>query len=242
MIRIASLVRAAPLLACVISLACGKSKPPYGSEEQIGLPGNVRQTWAVAPVINDSGQKPVDPVLQADLVYQQLQAVAGLNVIPVNKVVEVYNTLRIERVASDEQAALICDILGADALLIATVSIYDPYDPPKMAASLNLFRRGGYRRPVNVDIRELARRATPATMPASPAGTGFVQVVGMFDAANGSVRAEALRYAQGRNDPNGPYQARIYLVEMDRYCGFVYHSLIRELLARPQVARFADGR
>jgi hypothetical protein len=235
-LRPSSLLQAASLMLA-LAAACGcETTKPYGVEPQLALSGNVRQTWAVAPVINDSGQKGVDPILQADLVYQQLQAVAGLNVIPVNKVAELYNTLHIERITSDEQAALICDVLGADALLIATVSIYDPFDPPKMGASLNLFRRGGYRRPVNVDIRELARRATPATMPASPASTGFVQAVGMFDAANGSVRADALRYAQGRNDPTGPYQARVYLVEMDRYGGFVYHSLIGELLAKPQTA------
>lgn len=224
------------IAACVTIIGCGgQSTPPYGIEQPLSLPGNVRQTWAVAPVINDSGQKNVDPILQADLVYQQLQAVQGLNVIPVNKVVELYNTMRIDRVASDEQASLICDVLGVDALLIATVSIYDPYDPPKMASSLNLFRRGSYRRPINVDIRELARRATPTTSPVRPPSTGFVQVVGMFDSANGSVRAEALRYAQGRNDPSGPYRQRIYLIEMDRYSGFVYHTLIRELLARPQL-------
>ncbi len=229
----------AAVLLCLGIIGCGNSKPPYGTERRLYLPGHVRQTWAVAPVINDSGQRSVDPLLQADLVYQQLQSVEGVTVIPVNKVVEAYNTLKIERVASTEQAALLCDYLGADALLIATISIYDPYDPPKMAASLNLFRRGGYRRPIDVDIRELARRAAPATMPSGPPSTGFVQVVGMFDAANGSVRAEALSYAQGRNDPNGPYQQRIYLIEMDRYSGFVYHSLLAELLSKPQLGRMA---
>jgi hypothetical protein len=55
----------------------------------------------------------------------------------------------------------------------------------------------------------------------------------MFDAANGSIRSDLSRYARGRNDPTGAYKERAYLVEMDRYCGFVYHSLLEELLSRP---------
>ena len=215
-------------------LACSSKKPPeYGVEQQLNLPGTVRQTWAVAPVLNLSGQAQVDPILQADHVYTQLQQVAGLNVIPVNRVVEVYQSLRIRNVESEEQAALVCDLLGADALLVATVTAYDPFDPPKLGASLQLFRKGrGYERPANVDPRVLSRMATPMENE-TPKRPGFVQVVGMFDSANGTTRDEVLRYAAGRNDPTGPYKARAYLIDMDRYCGFVYHSLISELLNKP---------
>jgi hypothetical protein len=216
-------------------LGCQSDKPEYGIERPLFLRAATRQTWAVAPAIDLSGQKQVDPILQADLLHQQLQQVAGLNIIPVNRVVEVYAALRIEQLQSEEQAALVCDLLGCDALVMVAVTAYDPYDPPKMGVALQVFRKGQYRRPADIDPRELARRAAP------PPGQGqapttrpaFVQVVGMFDAANGSIRADLMRYAQGRSDPTGPYKERAYLVEMDRYCGFVYHSLIEQLLAKP---------
>ena len=215
---------------------CQKSKP-YGYEPTLLLPGTVRQAWAVAPVVNLSGQKTVDPILQADLLYGQLQQVAGLTVIPVNRVVDVYTALRIERIQSEEQAVLVCDLLGCDALVVATVTMHDPFDPPKMGGGLQLFRRGDYRRPANVDLRELMRQAAPTTQPASlPAGR-TTQVVGMFDASNGTVRSAALQYAEGRNDPASPYQARIVLIDMDRYAGFVYHYLIMELLAKPGIGK-----
>ncbi len=214
----------------------GDDKPQYGFETPLSLPGRTRQTWAVAPIVNLSGQNAVDPILQADLFYQQLQQVGGLNIIPVNRVVEVYASLRIDQVRSEQQAALICELLGCDGLLVATVTAYDPYDPPKLGASLALFARGSFQRPANVDPRELARRAAPSADENLPMRSSFAQVVGMFDAANGSIRARLAQYAQGRNDPSGAYQDRIYLVEMDRYCGFVYHSLIRDLLAKPVLA------
>ena len=58
----------------------------------------------------------------------------------------------------------------------------------------------------------------------------FRQVVGMFDAANGSTRDQLHFYAGGRHDPVGPLGAKQYLLDMDRFCGFAYFSLIRELV------------
>lgn len=222
---------------CAAALAgCSASAPQYGREKALSLPGRTRQTWAVAPAVNLSGQKGVDGLLQADLLHRQLQQVAGLNVVPVNRVAEVYSALRIDRVQSEEQALLICDLLDCDALVMAAITAWDPYEPPKVGAALNVFFRGGYRRPPDVDPRELARRAAPATLPARPPHRSLVQVAGMFDASNGSTRSEALRYLEGRGDPASPYGQRIIFVEMDRYCGFVYHSLIADLLGRPAVA------
>ena len=210
---------------------CAPKDPPYGTEYIRRLPRDGRAVWAVAPAINLSGQREVDPLLQADLVYEQVQQVRGLTVVPVNRVAEVYAALGIEQVQSAEQAALVCDLLGCDALLVPTVTAYDPYDPPKLGASLHLFRKPGtYARPANVDPRELARAASPPAEQSVPRDGDFLQAVGMFDAANGSVREALFAYAKGRNDPLGPMGAKEYLVSMDRYCGFVYQSLTGDLL------------
>jgi hypothetical protein len=210
---------------------CAPKEPAYGTEYIRRLPRNQRSVWAIAPAINLSGQREVDPLLQADLLYEQVQQVRGLTVVPVNRVAEVYAGLGIEQVQSAEQAALVCDLLGCDALLVPTVTAYDPYDPPKLGASLHLFRKPGtYARPANVDPRELARAASPPAEQSLPQDGDFVQAVGMFDAANGSVRDALFGYAKGRNDPLGPMGAKEYRVSMDRYCGFVYQSLTGELL------------
>jgi hypothetical protein len=63
----------------------------------------------------------------------------------------------------------------------------------------------------------------------------LIQVVGMYDAQNGSVRAALTRFTQGRNDPLGAYGAKQYLVDMDCYSGFVYHGMIAELLDSPKL-------
>ena len=203
---------------------CAEPKPPvYGREDAISLPGLTRQIWAIAPAINLSGQQEVDPLLQADLAYQQLQQVNGLTIIPVNRVAEVYAGLRIERIQSPEQAAAICEILACDPRVLPTATAFDPYTPPKFGGSLQLFRRPGSEPdPVDEDGHPIAQPAA--------AESPFLQSVGMFDSTNGSVHAALLEYAKGRNDPVGPLGSKEYFVSMDRYCGFAWNALLQDLL------------
>ncbi|MGA3068036.1 MAG: hypothetical protein ABSF29_14420 [Tepidisphaeraceae bacterium] len=209
---------------------CATPPKPYGREQQLFLPGMHSLVWAVAPTVNLSGQAHVDPLLQSDLVFQELQAVRGLTVIPVDRVVEVYASLRIEKVESEAQATNVCDLLGCDGLVVPTVTAYDPYDPPKMGASLQLFAKPGtVQQIVLIDPHELDRSPTVGAMDL-PRPQRLVQAVGIFDASSGSVRQSADAYAAGRTDPNGPMGSREVYLDMSRYGGFVYHELIGELL------------
>ena len=219
---------------CAIGGACAPHEPKYGIETPTILPLQRKQTWAVAPMVNLSGQKAADSILQADIVFQQLQQVDGLVVIPVNRVIEVMLSLRIEKINSEQHAQLICELLGCDGLVLPTVTIYDPYNPPKLGAALQLFLRGSVSvtKQANFNPREYARQPSPK---ASAAGSGsMLQVVGMYDSQNGSVRTALTRYAKGRNDPTGPMAAREYLIVMDRYCGFAWHLLIVDLISSPK--------
>lgn len=220
------------LLAMLALLPACQTTPQYGTEDPLYLPAKQRQVWAVAPAINLSGEHEVDPLLQADLLYSQLQQVHGVTVIPVNRVVEVYAGLHLEKVQTPEQASLVCDLLGCDALVVPTITAYDPYNPPKLGGSIQVFRKPrGYARPENVDPRELARQAGMRATESLPTPQGqFLQAVGMFDASNGSVREKLDAYAHGRNDPAGPMGVKEYYVSMDRYCGFFYNAMIGDVL------------
>jgi hypothetical protein len=227
---------------CLLGVAlaeagCTPPDPVWGREQTKALSTHRRQVWAVAPVINLSGEKGVDPFLQADLVFQQLQQIRGVTAVPVNRVAEVFATLKIDRVSSPEQAAIVCDLLKCDGLIVPTVTIFDTYNPPKLGAALQLFvKPGSFVRAPNVDPRELSRSATPKEMDPMPAAGGdVVQAVGMFDAANGTVRDRLHAYAMGRHDPLGPLGEREYYLSMDRYCGFAYSELLEQLIASPKL-------
>jgi hypothetical protein len=211
---------------------CSQKDASYGVEKQLVLQAPP-QTWAVAPVENLSGQKGIDPLLQADLVYAQMQQVYGLTVIPVDRVVEVYTALHIEKVQTPEQASAVCDALDCDGLVVPTVTLFDPYDPPKLGATLQLFRHRRRTDAGEIDPTDLARRAAPPAQVVpglNPPAGGFLQSVGEFDASNGSVLQAVNQYAAGRSDPVGPMGARAYTADMDRFCSFGYHSLLRVLL------------
>lgn len=220
-----------------LSVLTGCGEKDYGREQMLFLPGKVKATWAVAPAINLSGQGDVDPLLQADLVYAQLQQVNGITAIPVNRVVEVFVSLRIDRIQTPEQAALVCDLLGADAILIPTVTMYDPYNPPKFGAALQLMSRpGSFVRNQNVDARQLSRSPSP-TDPPTVVDADSIQAVGVFDASNGTTRQLVMEYAEGRHHPAGPMGTAEYFQSMDRYCSFVYFTLIDDVLRSPKLRR-----
>lgn len=227
------------IVAIAIALAGGCAKSDkYGTEWRLSLPNSQKSVWAVAPAINLSGQSGVDPMLQADLLYQQLQQVDGLTVVPVNRVADIYASLGLQKVQSIEQATLVCDLLGVEALVIPTITIFDPYNPPKVGAALQVFiKPGAYQRALAVDPHDLSRMASPGATESLPQNPDFEQTVGMFDAANGSVLERLWVYAAGRNDPVGPLGRKEYLMSMDRYCGFVYHELITALIASPRLTK-----
>lgn len=224
------------LLAALIALPGCNSSPDtsYPREAYLVAPATSPRSIAIAPLLNLSGQKQPDPLVAADLVYQQMQEVRGVTVVPVNRVVDVYVALGISQVESPEQANIVCNALGVDALLVPTITLYDPYTPPKMGASLQMFVAKSYSTKAsgNVDMRALTRQATPGEMESLPRNADFLQAVGMFDAANGSVHERLMQFARGRADPLGPMGEREYVMHMDRFAGFVWHELIGELLAQ----------
>ncbi len=219
---------------------CEAAEKPYGVEQRLTLPVSREQVWAVAPAINLSGETGIDPLLQADVLFAQLQTVRGIRAVPVNRVAEAYAALGIAGVASPEQAQEVCAMLGVDALVVPTVTLYDPYDPPTMGASLQIFAASGVPLragfvPGAETVRDLTRQARPAADElglASPevARGQFLQQAGVFDASHGSVRRAASAYAQGRSDPNAPGGDRTILLVMDQYAGFVYHVLLSQLM------------
>lgn len=226
------------MIACFgLPTGCAHQPKPYGEEQQLFLPGAQRQVWAIAPTINISGQSQIDPLLQSDLVYQEVQQVHGLTAIPVDRVVEVYASLKINKIQSEQQASTVCRLLGCDGLVIPTVTAYDPYDPPVFGASLQLFvKPGTFNRLPKLDPRSLERSPTMAPLPSMPATNNMAQVVDLYDASDGTVRDRVAAYAKGRTDPNGPLGAQEITVSMDRYCAFGYHELLVSMLENLQDA------
>lgn len=83
----------------------------------------------------------------------------GLSCVAVNRTLAAMQSLRLPAVTSDQDAARLCAALGVDGLLIGTITLWDPYPPPKegLAVQLYLREKGARRWP------RRAGSSTPAT-------------------------------------------------------------------------------
>lgn len=86
-------------------------------------------TFAVAPILNFSGHGNFDPVQAADLLASELSQFRGLTVVPVNRVLAAMAADGRGQVESPAHALSIADAVGADAIIVAGVTEYDPYIP-----------------------------------------------------------------------------------------------------------------
>ena len=149
------------LLVLVAVIGCaGAKKKSWGEEGALVVPPYGPRILAVAPAIDLSGQEIIDPLLQADIVFQQLGQVRGVTAVPVNRAAEVMSSMRMGSIESVDDARLICDALGVDALIVPTITLYHPYNPPRLGASLTMFVRHW-----SVPVRRLISGRSPGQRP-----------------------------------------------------------------------------
>lgn len=163
--------------------------------------------WAVAPFLNESGVSTADGARVADQMAKVVEEADGLSCVAVNRTLAAMQSLRLPAVTSDQDAARLCAALGVDGLLIGTITLWDPYPPPKEGLAVQLY------------LRE--KGAAPVA-----------QASGIFDSSNHAVLADLKAYAASRYQPGAPYGADIYQVEMSRYSEFAAHQVLAQLLAK----------
>ena len=188
-------------------------------------------TVAVAPAINVSGSADLEPNRAADLMASELSYVTGVDVIPVSRVLAVLADQGRYRVESPDHALKIAGRLGADAILVFAVTEYDPYDPPVVGITAQIY--GRRRRPAAAGLDPVAasRRAAPAARPGADAPLALLaSYEGVFDASHEWVCAEVRRFAESRTAEASPYGWRKYLASQQHYLRFCCHAVIRSLV------------
>lgn len=188
--------------------------------------------WAVVPFANESGTSTADSYRFAEQYAQQLEQVEGFSVISLNRSLEAMKQLELIRVATLADANSLMQALNVDGLIVGTITAYDPYDPPKCGAAIQLFLRKSITAN-KINPRDITHAPTENHLPTTayqnmkPAS----QFSGYFDAANGSVIKRLRDYAVGRIPDDSPSGWRRYILSMDLYTEFVSHELMRRLFA-----------
>ncbi len=191
-----------------------------------------RQLWAVAPFANESGVSTVDTHRVSDIFTQELQGVVGIDTIPVNRVIFAMRHIGMTAVTSPAEARQLARALGADAIVVGTVTAYDPYPPPTLGAAVQLFAPGPRGSVIDLDPRELTQASRDPFTTAGQGGpaTAIAQPAGVFDASNHQTLAWLGTYAAGRTEPDAPFGPDIYVMNMKLYTQFVCFRLIHDLL------------
>lgn len=189
--------------------------------------------WAVAPLRNESGTTLVDGFEITDKVILAVEEVRGLRCLPLNRVIEGMRTLEMPVVRTPEDARALAAALGADGLIVGSITAFDPYNPPKLGLSLALYTRAGSPgSEPSLDPRALSSSPTDPT--ASAMGwngsrpTGVVSE--LLDSANHQVLMDVRTFAQGRHDDRSALGWEVYLASMDRYAQFAAHHVVDRLI------------
>ncbi len=222
------------LALVVLSTGChyrGAKKP-----SRLSAPYGDRQVWAVVPLRNESGSLHADGLKAADQIAQRLETVMGLDTVPVNRVLAAMQALKMSGVNDAKGVSDLRDVLGVDALVVGTITAYDPYDPPKLGIAIELYFDPIRQSAHATNLRDLIRAGTDdvpppdqQTRPSRPVSV----VSGFYDAADPAVHQQLVKYAamrsgQDEDDPASDWH--LYQIDMDLYTEFVTYLVSKQLL------------
>ena len=196
-----------------------------------------RVTIAVAPALNFSGSTDFDPNRFADLMAGELSYAEHISVIPVSRVLGVLASQGVDRVESPAHASEIAARVGADAILVFAVTEYDPYDPPRVGISAQLFAA--------TPKRDTGDHGEPATGIGSSETSirPLTDTQRRFDAAHADVADEIRSFARQRDADGSAYGWRKYVVSQQHFIQYCCSSTVRALLnTRSEVAKIGHER
>jgi len=228
-------------------VACDTPKPPPPREYILTSPYRGACTLAVAPVINQSGSREFDPLAVSDTLFAQLQLVDGLTVLPINKTLAAMQRLHMHSIESPQAAQQLAQAMGADAIVVAAVTAYDPYRPPTVGMVIQLYTAQSMApvfTPAYVSepvARQIGGNPLPNSDPTPPpisapapdallVGQPVAQAAAMFPANNQTVLIELREFARGRTNYESALQEEQYLADSEAYMQFVCHAMVRRLI------------
>ncbi len=199
-------------------------------------------TVAVAPAINLSGSTDFDRLRFADLMASELSYAEGISVVPLSRVLGVLSAQGKEAIESPGHAEEVGRLVGADAILVFAVTEYDPYDPPSIGISAQLFE---VRTRAGIGSVGAHPSAAPGNSTAtSTEGTlppALAQTERVFDASHAAVSNDIQAFARRRGADDSPFGWRKYVVSQQAYIRYCCSATIRALLGGPRVAGFANA-
>lgn len=224
------------VLAGLTLSGCSAFRPSPESQV-LHSPYQTRRIWAVLPLRNESGSSSASGVELADRLTEQIQKVQGIDALPVNRVLAAVQLMEVHEISTPGQARALLAALGADGLIVGTITAYDPYDPPKIGLALELYTQPAVERH-ELDLQRLMAAATEdraqarsVVSPTAPVPQPVSTISGMWPASDPLVRKKLDVYAYERGPEKSREEAwRRYRTNINLYSEFVARTAIADLL------------
>lgn len=194
------------LLSALVASGCGgpKGKPLTPPSVTVAPhdAASGEALWAVAPLRNESGTTALDELATTDRLVRAVDQVRGVRAVPLNRTLAAMRALGLERVGSQADAARLGRSLGVSAVVVGSVTAYDPYHPT-VGLTLALFSESP---------PPAASRPDPSRIGLAPSDAGVLPEAGgravpvitvseTLDGRNHQVQMDVRSYAAGRTEP-----------------------------------------
>ncbi len=230
-IRIVSLL-AGVAVALAFLAGCSSQK----KDISLRSPYPREMTVVLAPVLNYSGEQNLDTLKVTDILYSELQQVRGFAVIPVNRTLAQMAKDGITNIENPQQALNLANELGADMIIIAAITEYNPYYPPIVGIAMQVYgvKNDKVFSSASVNPVKLARSAYPLRI-SSNVGEEYLpknQIQEIFNSRDKRIVKQVKAFAKMRGTNTSPYKSELYLHSQEYYLRFVCYESIKKLLEK----------
>ncbi len=238
-------------LSVVVSLVSGCAKPdPLRPPQQLISPyasTPSEPVWAVVPLRNESGTTAVDRLVVSDTLVATITQVQGLRALPLNRTLDAMASLEMVHPETPADLDRLARAVGADGVVVGSITAYDPY-APVMGIALGLYARPGSlarggSTEIEIDPRNLRDEPTDYDYfgTQSLEGRGPASsVMLVLDGRDHDVKMRVRRYAEGRQETVSSLGWERYLRSMPSYERFVTYESVGLLLRREWVRLARD--
>ncbi len=228
--RFGSSAAALGLAITLLVGGCSSRRTPSVYHSPYPRPLNI----IVVPFKNLSGSQNLNRLAITDEFVTELALVEGITVLPVNQVLAKMSELQMQEVNDPGNALLLADTLGADGVIAGAVQRWEPYDPPLIALTVQLYRREELNRARNsselfLDPAALARAGKPYDLQGTDPVQARAQVSRVFDASQVAVVERLKEYADQQELDHSPMGWKKIKTQRP-FLRFVSHEVIGELL------------
>ena len=199
---------------------------------------------AVTPVLNLSNRSDWDALQVTDMLVLAAQSLPEFAVVPEDRVLATLAERGQDAIETQEGVQALGRELGADLVIVAALTDFDPYDPPRVAMTLQATwtrsfetSPGGRFDPVTASRQASDVQVRPDA--ARSAEVPDVQIQAVFDASEDATQRQMRAYAQERHGHQSPYGWRLHGKSQELFLRFSCHRAI--LTIRQEIERYRSN-